>query len=70
MNTEFIRAIVIGISFSAIFIACWTSRPASYGAQLEECNRNAKSCEESVRCENGVRAKYNRPARDLDAGCK
>ena len=51
-------------------VACWTSRPASYSAQLADCTAKSSTCEESIACENEVRAKYNRPLRDADAGCQ
>jgi hypothetical protein len=44
------------------------AKPAAYGVELEECSRNAKTCEESVSCENQVRARYGRPLRT--GGCK
>lgn len=33
-------------------------RPASYGAELTRCNVEAKTCQESIDCENQVRLKY------------
>lgn len=45
-----------------------TAKPAAYGVELEECNRTAKTCEESIRCENQVRARYGRPPRT--GGCE
>lgn len=45
----------------ALLVGCASARSlrsASYGAELEECNLTAKTCEESIACENKVRAKY------------
>lgn len=44
------------------------ARPAAYSVELEECNRKAKTCAESIACENNVRARYGRPART--GGCE
>ncbi len=44
------------------------ARPAAYGAELEECSRKAATCDESIACENKVRARYGRPART--GGCE
>jgi hypothetical protein len=56
-------------------IACTpeTARPArviTYGFELEECTRKADTCQESIACENEVRARYSRPLRDAAKGCK
>jgi hypothetical protein len=45
-------------------------KPAAYGFELEECSRTAKTCDESIACENAVRGKYGRPLRDPKVGCK
>jgi len=61
---------------SMFFLAACSSDPPvsvkalTYGFELEECNRNAKTCDESIKCENDARKKYSRPLRDADAGCK
>ena len=47
-----------------------TPKTISYGIMLEECNRTANTCEESIYCENEARAKYNRPLRNVEEGCK
>ncbi len=46
-----------------------SAKPANYGAELQLCTVTAKTCEESIDCENRVRAKYNRPMRPQD-GCQ
>jgi hypothetical protein len=43
---------------------------AEYGARLEECNRTAKNCDESIACENKLRAARGRPLRDPKGGCQ
>lgn len=57
---------------SLTLIACGSKpapiAPASYGIELEECNRTAKTCEESISCENRVRARHGRPLRT--GGCE
>jgi hypothetical protein len=45
-------------------------KPAFYGFELEQCNKLATTCEESIACENKVRARYNRPLRDPKGGCQ
>jgi hypothetical protein len=45
-----------------------TVRPAAYGAELAACSESAKTCEESIVCENKVRARYQRPLRT--GGCQ
>jgi hypothetical protein len=45
-----------------------TAKPAAYGAELAACSETAKTCEESIRCENQVRARYGRPPRT--GGCE
>jgi len=65
-------ALAIG-SFVALIFSCnhpISPKTLSYGTELEECNRNATSCEESITCENEVRKRYKRALRDEDAGCK
>lgn len=42
---------------------------AEYGAKLEDCTRNSKTCDESIDCENKLRADAGRPLRAHD-GCK
>lgn len=44
-------------------------KPAEYGVALKECHDNAKTCEESIDCENRLRADAGRPLRAQD-GCK
>ena len=46
------------------------AKPAVYEGELTACNQTAKTCEESIRCENEVRAKQKppRPRRPFD-GC-
>ncbi|HKN66792.1 MAG TPA: hypothetical protein VJW73_10965 [Gemmatimonadaceae bacterium] len=41
--------------------------PTDYAAKLEECSRNAKTCDESIACENKLRASLGRPLRT--GGC-
>ena len=57
-----------------ILLACSPPVPSgksmTYGFELEECNRNAKTCAESIACENEARKRYTRPLRDVDGGCK
>ncbi len=62
--------------FAALFVvrhctgcAANLARPAAYGAELEECNRTAQSCDESIACENLVRARYGRAPRSAKEGC-
>ncbi len=61
-----------------------TLRVGSYGMELEMCSTGAKTCEESIECENKIRTKYPvrtrgpdntviltpRPLRDVKEGCK
>ncbi len=43
-----------------------TPRSAGYTTELEECNRTATTFEQSVDCENKVRARYGRPSRVVE----
>ncbi len=56
----------------SLFLVACSSTPspkaASYSVELEECNRKATTCAESIACENDVRARYKRPLRTGD--CK
>jgi hypothetical protein len=52
-------------------VSCAAPPPvALYGPGLVICNEKAKTCEESIRCENDLRKANNRPLRDIDAGCQ
>lgn len=51
-------------------VACEPSKPANYTTDLTQCNLTAKTCQESIACENEVRAKYKRPLRDASKGCE
>lgn len=44
--------------------------PADYGARLAECSRVSKTCDESIACENKLRAEKGRPLRDPRGGCQ
>jgi hypothetical protein len=73
------------LAFGATY-ACEPARPVAYGAELALCTAAAdarldaggitkrEACDDSIRCENEVRARYPknggpRPLRDIDAGC-
>lgn len=43
--------------------------PGKYGLELADCTATSKTCDESIACENALRAKLGRPLRDADAGC-
>ncbi len=55
---------LILIMITGCAAAAVTARPAAYDTELDNCNKQAATYEESVACENKVRAKYNRQARD------
>lgn len=50
-------------------VACEPSKPAKYTTDLAACNQLAKTCEESIKCENEVRKANGRPLRDPSKGC-
>lgn len=57
--------------FGTMILACLEhAGPAQYSAGLTLCNQLSTTCEESIRCENILRADAGRPLRDLDGGCK
>lgn len=71
------KSSILGLGIAVVIIACGASevqlRGGAYGANLEECNRNAKNLCQSIDCENHYRAKEGRflrtvPAHCLDAG--
>jgi len=55
-----------------LMLACSSPphRSVGYGLELTKCNENAKTCTDSIVCENAVRAREGRPLRDVDAGCE
>ena len=62
-------ALFIGGALAIKLTACAPSpsaKPAEYGAELAACNLTAKTCKESVDCENRVRVKYSRPLRVIN----
>lgn len=61
---------MLGVLFTFVLGACIDTKTPLYGAGLAACNQTAKTCEESIRCENDLRKANNRPPRDIDAGCK
>lgn len=70
----FIAVVVLGLLAAAAWLhGCKPAQAAdvaNYGVALEECNRVAKTCADSISCENAVRATHGRPLRDVDAGCE
>ncbi len=50
-------------------VACEPSKPAKYTTDLQACNQLAKTCEESIACENKNREANGRPLRDPKKGC-
>lgn len=68
----FLGALVLGLLAAAVWLhGCKpsTAAPAAYGAELADCNRLARTCAESINCENVARKLRGRPLRDVDAGC-
>ena len=55
---------------SMLVVACENPKPAKYTLDLTYCNQTSKTCEESIACENKIRAANNRPLRDPAKGCK
>ncbi len=43
--------------------------PAEYGAELAACSVSSTTCDQSIACENELRAKHKRPLRDPAKGC-
>lgn len=56
-----------GMALTSLLGACG---PIGYGTSLVECNDRARTCQESIECENKWRASKGRALRDVDAGCK
>lgn len=53
-----------------LLAGCVAGKPATYQAELVDCNRTATSCAESIACENRLREREHRPLRDADGGCR
>lgn len=71
MNARPSNSVLLVIAlFAIVDLACAPvrARSVTYGVDLTECNRKATTCEESIACENVIRAKENRPLRT--GGCK
>lgn len=66
--------IVVALGLVVAFSQCGCSsaaskaKPAAYGVELAACSEMAKTCEESIRCENEARKRHGRPLRT--GGCE
>lgn len=56
-------AVISHVAASAI-IACASSKPATYAAELQACVASASTKAESVACRCGVSTRYGRPCDD------
>jgi hypothetical protein len=73
---------VRSLLLAVLLVACTPPKAATYGAELAACTASAKArqtqgattdaeaCQESIACENAVRARYDRPARRFALDCK
>jgi hypothetical protein len=69
---------MIRSTIAVFLIACVPqasdARATAYEAELVACNRTANSLQESIDCENSVRARYGRPfrasPRSIDGGAR
>lgn len=55
--------VLLAIFFAGCVPQASDARATAYEAELVACNRTANSLQESIDCENGVRARYGRPFR-------
>lgn len=61
---SFPRAVQVGgsaVALALLLSGCISTRPAAYGAELQECTRAASTLTASLDCEDNVRARYGRP---------
>jgi hypothetical protein len=58
-----VAAAAVGALSYCACVPASSARPAAYGAELTDCSETSGTLEESVACENRVRARYGRPAR-------
>lgn len=58
--------LLLAVLAAGLFLGCaaLTSKPAKYEARLIECNQLSRTLDESIACENDVRAEFHRPLRD------
>jgi hypothetical protein len=58
---------VFSVSAVGCAAAATSARVSSYETELVVCNKTATTLQQSIDCENGVRARYGRPVRPYPA---